>query len=60
MAPHFSSWALVGDMKDAPANVITTKTATLAPTRIFVREMAEDPWSEGMTEGMVGGEFSLF
>jgi len=46
-------------MKDAPVNVIKTKTATLIPTRIFVREMAEGPLSEGMTEGMGGGEFSL-
>jgi hypothetical protein len=46
-------------MKDAPVNVINTKTATLIPTRIFVREMAEDPLSEEMTEGRGGAEFSL-
>jgi hypothetical protein len=46
-------------MKDAPVSVIKTKTATLIPTRIFVREMAEDLLAEGMTEGWAGGEFSL-
>jgi hypothetical protein len=53
------SWALVGDMNDAPVNVIKTKTATLIPTRIFVSEISEDRLPGATTEGIGGGEFSV-
>jgi hypothetical protein len=46
-------------MKDAPVRVINTKTVTLIPTRILVREIAGDRFSEGLTEGIGEGEFSL-